>query len=113
MTRDGHNHRLSHLALAVKVADLFGFLEAVHNGHAYVGQYQAVDMRALFEAIFDLVVGFEAVVGPIHQFGQSLDANLVDHQLQPKYVVGLVVHDQDALGSWFLWDRLLIYNAFL
>ena len=64
---DGNDHWLSHLVLAVEVSDLFGFLEAIHDRHADVCQNQAIDVRALLEAILDFFEGFEAIIRSVHQ----------------------------------------------
>ena len=66
MPRAHHYKWLWRIVLLVEGADSDGFVEAVHDRHAYVCDDEAVDMLAACEGVLDFCQGLQAVVGTVN-----------------------------------------------
>lgn len=56
--RTSHNHWLGHVLRSIKVSDLFRRFKAVHDWHADVRQYQAIDVLPILQGVFDFLQSF-------------------------------------------------------
>ena len=81
MASTGHNHGLWRASIEVKVAYLLTEFKAIHDRHADVGQYQAVEVWPSDQTVSHFLHGLEAIVGAIYGILKPLDTHLLQDDL--------------------------------
>lgn len=94
--------------ILVKGADSYGFIEAVHDGHAQIGDDQAVDVLTACEGVLDFGEGLKAVVGTVYESADAFETEAPEGKLHANDVEWFIVNDEDTLDGWD-WEVLDAY----